>query len=1061
MGVKNNIRLALLFVCLMVVGIALYPYIPRLVKIAQAVQGELKFGATMDQEMRVINKTFYSNDLYFGNAAGGTIGVMQGNGNLGVGMGTSTANMRTPQQRLSVADTMAITNTAGIQYLLMGNQDSGGAGNPAIIRAANGSLEIGKGSAWIGPGGTFTSNVFFANGGNVGIGSTAPTKKLDVVGDINFSGTLYQAGSPFTGSKWTNTTGGIYYNTGNVGIGTTAPGGTLDINGSLIYSGGNTDIRLFGLNRSIGIASGDFVNIGSFSNNGTSNYTKFHISSHNGCVIQDDEFEVRQLAYLGTSTSWLELPVTHVSANHDGVQKYAIDVRVINQSSTSQAMEARLRVKNAICGAGNISVDIETNASFTADSTAGTGATIAGYWGSRNWDFPVTSGNSWNNATAGLFVANGGNVGIGTSAPAKKLDIVAANSTINNTSGNLSIVPNANLLITQGNVGMGTTNPTLGRLQVEVPDAGFSGVNSTGRPFWAISGGVNSYKSLRFTNNTSPTSTYLWDFNTIPGNDATNPDGFGIWGTSVGQMMTFKAAGNVGISSTNPGAKLDVGGTTSTIANVSGNLSIVPASNLIVTQGNVGIGSTSPGYKLDVNGALSVTGATRIVYGSTPTAISSLLVRNTSAADTGGYSAALKFSVEGGGDWAKGGVIFERTGAYGIGKLHLATRNATDTSDLLLTDAKLTVDSAGNVGIGSTAPRASLDLSSKTDGIIPPQGTTAQRPGSPVTGTMRYNTTLGRPEYYNGTAWIAIVSPSGPVLATGGEITEVGGYRIHTFRTSGTFTVASNITADVLVVAGGGGGGAYSTTNANGGGGGGGVVYAVNQALTPAAYTVTIGRGGTGYTWNTNSCGTNGANSVFGALPAAIGGGGGAGQSSCAGGAGGSGGGCSQNTAAGASNQTGAGTNITVYGNAGGSGSYTWTGCGGGGAGSAGVGGNAAANTYPSGNGGNGITLTISGSSVCYAGGGGGGGNSSERAGKGFCGGGRGFGSTNYGDATGDDYRNYPDSLDPVTGGSRDVHGISNTGGGGGGGSYWSPNVGHYHAGSGGSGIVIVRYAIP
>ena len=55
---------------------------------------------------------------------------------------------------------MAITAATGNQYLLMGNQDLGGAGNPAIIRATNGNLEIGKGTAWVGPGGTFTSNVF-------------------------------------------------------------------------------------------------------------------------------------------------------------------------------------------------------------------------------------------------------------------------------------------------------------------------------------------------------------------------------------------------------------------------------------------------------------------------------------------------------------------------------------------------------------------------------------------------------------------------------------------------------------------------------------------------------------------------------------------------------------------------------------------------------------------------------------------------------------------------------------------------------------------------------------
>jgi len=33
-------------------------------------------------------------------------------------------------------------------------------------------------------------------------------------------------------------------------------------------------------------------------------------------------------------------------------------------------------------------------------------------------------------------------------------------------------------------------------------------------------------------------------------------------------------------------------------------------------------------------------------------------------------------------------------------------------------------------------------------------GTTAQRPASPQTGMIRYNTDLGYHEIYNGTAWI-------------------------------------------------------------------------------------------------------------------------------------------------------------------------------------------------------------------------------------------------------------------------------------------------------------------
>jgi hypothetical protein len=41
-----------------------------------------------------------------------------------------------------------------------------------------------------------------------------------------------------------------------------------------------------------------------------------------------------------------------------------------------------------------------------------------------------------------------------------------------------------------------------------------------------------------------------------------------------------------------------------------------------------------------------------------------------------------------------------------------------------------------------------------------PKGTTAQRPGSPVSGMMRFNTDLNCSEFYNGTAWIQIENQS-------------------------------------------------------------------------------------------------------------------------------------------------------------------------------------------------------------------------------------------------------------------------------------------------------------
>jgi len=42
---------------------------------------------------------------------------------------------------------------------------------------------------------------------------------------------------------------------------------------------------------------------------------------------------------------------------------------------------------------------------------------------------------------------------------------------------------------------------------------------------------------------------------------------------------------------------------------------------------------------------------------------------------------------------------------------------------------------------------------STTGGMYLPVGTTAQRPAAPATGQMRFNTTTGSVEVYNGTSW--------------------------------------------------------------------------------------------------------------------------------------------------------------------------------------------------------------------------------------------------------------------------------------------------------------------
>jgi hypothetical protein len=67
---------------------------------------------------------------------------------------------------------------------------------------------------------------------------------------------------------------------------------------------------------------------------------------------------------------------------------------------------------------------------------------------------------------------------------------------------------------------------------------------------------------------------------------------------------------------------------------------------------------------------------------------------------------------------------------------------------------RLYIDTNGNIGIG-TSPTVSLDFSNRSDGIIIPRGTTAQRPSVAYNGMMRFNTdaSINTVEMYINNGW--------------------------------------------------------------------------------------------------------------------------------------------------------------------------------------------------------------------------------------------------------------------------------------------------------------------
>ena len=323
-------------------------------------------------------------------------------------------------------------------------------------------------------------------------------------------------------------------------------------------------------------------------------------------------------------------------------------------------------------------------------------------------------------------------------------------------------------------------------------------------------------------------------------------------------------------------------------------------------------------------------------------------------------------------------------------------------STIYLGDAEISANGSNVVlasAVITSAVIASATLGNinndSTGYISLPVGNTAQRPVAPTAGMMRFNTSTNSPEWYDPIGNQWLNLSQGP-----------------------------NYNVEYLVIAGGGGGGF-------GGGGGGAGGYLTDTEISVSigtSYTVTVGAGGSGGT--SGSSGTNGANSVFGSITSIGGGAGGSGSQ--VGNNGGSGGGGGRSS----SLQTG-GLGTAGQGNNGGNNraGEIYPAGGGGGAGAVGQ----TPTTNNGGNGGAGLSSAISGTSVGRAGGGGGG--TREASG----GGGPGGTATDGGGAGGS------------TGAG--TAGTTNSGGGGGGGGQAFPSFAEQNGASGGSGIVIIRYA--
>jgi hypothetical protein len=531
-----------------------------------------------------------------------------------------------------------------------------------------------------------TERMRITSAGNVGIGTSSPGSTLDVRAVTGVTQLTSTTGTNSVYSTWSNTGGALYYGRDS------STGGTFGSSAyaAVLYSTGAYPMAFFtNATERMRIDSSGNVGIGTTSPIGTG-------ANRTVLTINGTSSVISNIAIGGTQTfyQYTDATVTQL------ITKTAIPLALGTND------QERMRIDSS----GNVGIGTSSPLSFTNQTSVTVNATSF-----ARYDLLI-GGTHTARMTAGAANTSLGTV---TATPLVLVTTDAERMRIDSS----------------GNVGIGTSSPT-GRFTVvaaasqeygvlDAPTSGYaflrlrfngSSYGNIGQGNAVVTGGANTDFGLNATTN------MLFATNGTTERMRINSNGeVGIGGQLAGSLLHVQGNSGATIISVGDSAQTEpltymYSDATSDTGNVRtrNNFPLVFGTNntermRIDSSGNVGIGTSSPETKLTITN-ITASAIPLVIKGGT--ASLSPLPQYTGLAF--GYGSATGYQ--------KAGVLFEFTDANGLGNLHFATNNVADSSNLSLSDVRMTITRAGNVGIGTTSPADKLNISAGNIGLT---GTTS------------------------------------------------------------------------------------------------------------------------------------------------------------------------------------------------------------------------------------------------------------------------------------------------------------------------------------------------